>query len=257
VSWRNPRIQTGTINTNVPFTMDGYTVMLLQSDNSVSPPSSDDDPSPPSVDVDADVLFEDDFESHSFAAWASTSESSGETVDVVDYAAYIGDYGARFSSSGSGGYEKAFAYEELSDINSVNTQAYFRIPQEGLTDSNDRLKLVEYRAGSSIIAAAGLWQRSGSVYWWMESRDGSNYVETFSSIVSIDVSDWFSLELRWENGAYDGAASLWVNGNRIYDITNDDTNNYGGCSQVKIGIAEAYNCEPTIVYADQTKISNP
>ena len=257
VSWRTPRIQTGTINTNVPLTINGYTVILLQSNISVSPPSSDDDPVvPPGVDVDTDVLFEDDFESHSFVAWTSTSESSGETTSVVDYAAYVGNYGARFSSSGSGGYEKAFAYEELSGINSVNMRAYFRLPQEGLTDSGDRLKLVEYRAGSSIIAAAGLWQRSGTVYWWMESRDGSNYVETISSPVSIDVSDWFSLELRWKTGASDGEASLWVNGNRIYDINNADTNNYGGCSQVKIGIAEAYNCEPIIVYADQTKLSN-
>ena len=201
-------------------------------------------------------MLQDGFESGSFSAWTSTSSTSGDDAKVVANDAYEGAYSAQFTSNGDGGYEKACAYENLaSAADSVQVQGYFKLAQNGMSDSSDRVKLIELRAGSAIIAAAGLWQNGGNLYWWMETRDGSSYVETHVSQVSIDVSQWFSLELKWTGDASSGGGSLLVNGAQIYAISAANTADFGSCTQVNVGIVEAYNCAVTSVFADGVKLA--
>ena len=202
------------------------------------------------------AVFQDGFESGTFSAWTSTSSTSGETANVVSDSAFAGLYSARFGSNGQGGYERAYAYEtQTPPLDEVYTQAYFRLTEKGIVESSDRIKLIELRAGSTIIAAAGLRQSGSTLRWWMETRNGASYVETVTSSVTIDTSQWFRLELRWQNSATIGGGSLWINGVLIYQINNADTDNYGRCSQVRIGISEAYNCGATTLYTDQAKIA--
>ena len=124
-----------------------------------------------------------------------------------------------------------------------------------MTDNRDRIKLIELRAGNSILAAAGVFVIASVSYWWMETRDGSKYIENYNSPTNIDLNNWFSLELKWTNDPTTGGATLWINGNQIYQINNDDTTNYGNCSQVRLALAEAYNCASTTVYLDNVEIS--
>jgi len=215
-------------------------------------PIPDDDPDPQ---PDDGVLYE-NFESGTFDVWTSTRLTSGETATVVNYPVFAGSYSGRFMTNGNGGYEKAFVNEVLAlALDDVVVDGYFRVAQNGLIDNGNRIKFIELRAGSAIIASAGLWQRNGGLYWWLETRNGASYVETLSSSATTDVFDWFSLELRWNRDARYGGGSLWVNGKMIYDITGADTENFGDCSEVHVGLAEVYNCGATTVHVDETRIN--
>jgi hypothetical protein len=204
-------------------------------------------------------IFEDGFESGSTSAWNSTSTpSSGETLAVTSEQAYDGTYSLRSTSNGGGGTEYARTIETFSPtLSQIRVQAYFKLAQNGVVDNSDRMKLIELRAGSTIIAAAGLWQVSGTLRWWIETRTGTTYVETTTTpIGSFDLTQWFSLELYWKLGATDGEATLKVNGNQIYQITNADTDNYGNCSALRFGLAELTNCGTTTLYSDYLIVSD-
>jgi len=197
-------------------------------------------------------IFKDGFESGSTGAWSGSTISTGETaVASTDYA-HHGIYSARFTSNGGGGFESARVNRAFSPtLSEVYVRGYFMLTQNGIIDNGDKVKLMELRAGSTIIAAAGLWQTGGTLRWWMETRSGTSWVETYTAQVgSLDMTQWFSLELYWKLGATDGGGKLWVNGDQIYQITNADTDNYGSCSALRFGLAELSNCGSTTVYAD-------
>jgi hypothetical protein len=128
-------------------------------------------------------------------------------------------------------------------------QAAFDLTQNGIADNNDRIKLVELRSGTIIIASAGLTMRSGTLRWWLETRDGTSFVETYVQSTT-DLSTWFTMELQWNSSATDGGAILWVNGVQVIQVGGDNTSNYGNCTEVRIGLPEVYNCANTTVSAD-------
>jgi len=164
--------------------------------------------------------------------------------------------GTQFTTNGNGVYEYKYSTVSISPAaNSVQVKGNFRVAQCGMVQSGDRIKLIELRAGSTIVAAAGLWQKDTAMYWWIETRNGANWVETVTSRVNLDTAQWFNLELRWSNGATNGAGALLVNGEQIYSINNADTDNFGSATQARIGIAEAYNCATTTVYTDAVTIA--
>jgi hypothetical protein len=73
---------------------------------------------------------------------------------------------------------------------------------------------------------------------------------------SVDITQWFSVELYWKLGATDGAAALFVNGNQIYSLVNRDTDNYGACSALRFGLAELTNCGSTTLYSDSAVVDD-
>jgi hypothetical protein len=201
-------------------------------------------------------VLEDGFESGAFGAWTSTSVTSGETAAVVTSPVHAGVYSARFTSNGQGGYERGCVTKTLTPtLNELYVRGYFSLTQNGMVESSDRIKLIELRAGSTIIGAAGLRRSGSNLVWWMETRNGATYTETFTSIGGIDVSQWFSLEFKWTNDATAGGGALYVNGAQIYSISNANTSNYGSCSQVRVGLAEIYNCASSTVLLDDVVIA--
>jgi hypothetical protein len=89
----------------------------------------------------------------------------------------------------------------------------------------------------------------------METRSGSTYVWTSSTQVgSLDLSEWFCVELHWKLGASDGGGTLWVNGVQIYEVTNADTDNYGSFSALRVGLAEMTNVGSTTLYSDSVVV---
>ena len=206
------------------------------------------------------TIFADGFESGTFDAWTSTStgsSGSGETLSITTNPVYSGTYAATFSSNGGGSYEKAYLSKTLNPtLSTIDLQGTFSLTQNGIIDSSDRIKLIELRAGSTIIAAAGIIQRSGSFSWWVETRDGTSYVETYSTQAMGDLSTWFTIELQWVNDPSNGGATLWVNGSPVIQVSGDNTSNYGNASQIRIGLAEVYNCSATTVIQDNVTIDN-
>ena len=200
-------------------------------------------------------ILDDGFESGNFNAWTTTSSTSGETANVETNPVYAGNYAATFTSSGDGGYEKAYAIESLSDsLGEVFVQCNFKLTQSDFVDNGDRMKLIELRSGNTIIAAAGLAMRSGILRLWLETRDGTSYIETYGS--TADISDWFTIELQWTESTTTGGATLWVNGAQVLQTSNQNTGNYGDCTEVRVGMAELYNCGNTILSADNAVIDN-
>jgi hypothetical protein len=199
-------------------------------------------------------VFSDDFETGNFNSWPTTAVTSGETANVNTNPVYAGNYAAVFTANGDNGYEKAYATRALTDeLDQVYVQCACRLTQNGLADSGDRIKLVELRSGTTIIAAAGLAVRNGVVCWWLETRDGTSYVETYSSS-SADVSGWFTLELQWSNSAVNGGGTIRVNGEQVLQVGNDNTGNYGDCTSIRVGLAELYNCGETTLAVDNAVV---
>ncbi len=206
-----------------------------------------------------EYILQDGFESGDFGAWTTTStgsSGSGETLSLTSNQAHSGVYAASFSSNGGGSYERAYLAETLDPtVDTVYVQGAFRLTQNGIVENGDKIKLIELRAGSSIIAAAGVIERSGTLRWWLETRDGTSWIETYSTTTTGDVSSWFTVELQWTNDAANGGAVLLVNDAIVLQVSGDDTSNYGSCSQVRMGLAELYNCGVTTVCMDDVVVS--
>jgi uncharacterized repeat protein (TIGR02543 family) len=204
-------------------------------------------------------ILEDGFESGNFGAWTTTStgsSGSGETLSITSSQVYSGVYAASFSSNGDGGYEKAYLAETLDPtLSTVYVQGVFCLTQNGIVENGDKIKLIELRAGSSIIAAAGVIERSGTLRWWLETRDGTSWIETYSTTTTADLSAWTTIELQWINDAANGGATLLVNDATVLQVTGDNTSNYGSCTQVRMGLAELYNCGATTLLVDDVVIS--
>ncbi|HSV49590.1 MAG TPA: hypothetical protein VLH35_04675, partial [Candidatus Acidoferrales bacterium] len=201
-------------------------------------------------------VFSDGFESGSYSAWSSTSTTSGESVSVVTSPVSSGVYAASFTSNGNGSYEKAYALETLSSsLGVVSVEGKFMLSQNGIVESSDRIKLIELRSGSTVIAAAGLRQRTAGLSYWLETRDGTQYVGSYVQS-STDLSQWFTMELQWTNDATNGGGSLLVNGAAVIQVSGDNTANYGDCTEVRVGLTETYNCGSTTLYVDDVTINN-
>lgn len=203
-----------------------------------------------------DSVFSDGFETGDFSAWSSTSATSGESASIVTSPVYSGANAASFTSNGGGGYEKTYAIETLSpSLGTVSVEGTFMLSQNGIVESGDRIKLIELRSGSTVIAAAGLRQRTAGLSYWLETRDGTTYVESYAQSTT-DVSQWFTMELQWTNDVTNGGGSLLVNGVSVIEVTGDNTSNYGDCSEVRVGLTEAYNCGSTTLNVDTVTIDS-
>ncbi|XHH09194.1 MAG: LamG-like jellyroll fold domain-containing protein [Candidatus Bathyarchaeia archaeon] len=201
-------------------------------------------------------IFEDDFETGDISLWTTSSATSNEGISIVVNPVYEGNYSAGFDSSGDGGYEKAYVTKTLPvSLGEVYVQCAFRLTQNGLVENGDRIKLIEIRSGNTIVAAAGLAVRSGTLRLWLETRDGTSYVETYVQS-SVDFSSWFTLELQWVNSASNGGGTLWVNGLQAIQVAGDNTSNYGNPTDVRVGLSEVYNCGTTVLTVDDVIIDD-
>jgi hypothetical protein len=208
------------------------------------------EPEPPTA------ILSDGFETGDFSLWTTTSSTSGETATVTTNPIYAGNNAALFTSNGGGSYEKAYASKTLStSLGEVYVQTTFKLTQNGLVENGDRVKLIELRVGSTILGSAGLTMRSGTLRWWMETRDGTSYIETYAQSTT-DFSNWVTLELQWINSANNGGGTIFVNGAPVIQVGGDNTSNYGNASEVRVGLPEVYNCGATVLSMDNVVIDD-
>jgi len=248
VSYKTPRVQTGSTDSTKALYLNGYTVMLIQQDVSAPPPPPP--PPPPGAHV-----FEDDFESGDFNAWSSTYSSTGETTTVKSKVGYNSVYGASFTTSGNGGYEYAQARKTITGMSQLYARAYVKVVTNGIADSGDKLYFITFRAGSDNVLSAG-WKQSGSVLrWHLSIRDGTGYSGVYSdSAPSPD--QWYCIEAYWLKDGANGKGTLWVNEAQIISVLGKDTNNYGDATQVRFGNSEAYNVASTEVFGDSFVVAD-
>lgn len=238
VSWQNPRVQIGSISATATLTLNGYTVILLQSLISASP----------------SLVFEDGFASGNFNAWSGTSTVPDEAASVSSALPHQGAYSARFATNGNTGYEAAYCYETISSQSELYATGYFYASQSGIASENDRFYLVKLRSNNSDVAYAG-WRIVGGVTkWTLMIRDGTGYATAYSSS-SPAPNRWYSVQLHWVQNSAIGKGELYVNNVLICSITGRNTAALGSVILVRFGLAEVVNCGSTAVYCDDCRIS--
>lgn len=202
-------------------------------------------------------LFADGLESGSFSAWSSAvpTITSGETATVNTVFPYTGIYGAAFSSSGSVGYEVACIYESLLPSESeLYVQGYFRVAQSGIVQNDDRFYFIRFRSGSNDLAYAGWRMVGGVLRWSLLMRNGNGWVSAVSTGIP-SAGQWYSVELHWRSDPVNGGGELYVNGAVVCSISGVNTATLGNVNVVRFGLADVYNCDATLVYADSCVMS--
>jgi len=197
--------------------------------------------------------FRDGFESGNFSAWTGTYVTPGETATVVGTLPYQGNYSAKFTSNGTGGFEAAYSYESVPTSLKLYAGGYFYVSQSGIADNDDHFYFIKFSSGTNGVAYAG-WRRTGGVDRWdLVVRDAHGWAIVDSNS-SLSLNKWYRLELYWVEGATNGHGELYVNGALACSIRDENTTAFGGIDQVRFGLPEIYSSGPTTVYADFCRI---
>lgn len=193
-----------------------------------------------------DAVFGDSFDA-AFAMWSGTLVSSGETAtrSATRTRDYI--YSAKFTSNGSHGFETAYCYKTLAGASWVSVRGSVYVLNSGIRQDLERMAFVVLRSQGNNVAFAGWRMINGILKWYLSTRDGTGYKTAFSTATPV-VYRWYMVEVEWTQST-EGGAVLKVDGKEVCR-TESDTSLYGGASQVRFGLAEIYNCEPSTVYFD-------
>jgi len=212
-------------------------------------------PPPPS----GETSFEDGFESGNYNNWDDVETTSGETAAVVNWGDhYAGNYHARYSSDSSSSSENAYLTKTVNE-DDIYVRGYYKIPLGlSLRDNSDRLYLIQFLSGSELLTGAGIRRDNGVDKWIIFGRDGTSWVDPeYSSSPSVNGYTWYCVELHWKRSTTNGIIELYVNGNKILDITGINTDRYGNVNGVKTGIVMGTNLQQdVIVYSDNMIISD-
>lgn len=198
--------------------------------------------------------FQDDFESGSFNAWTGSSVTSGETTSVGRTTVHHGAYSAKFASNGSGGYEGAYCYKNLT-ASELYARGYFYVSQGTIAQNNSRAFFIVFRdANKNGLAYVGWKRTNGVLKWCLTTRLATTTIDTFSS-TSPSTGRWYCVELHWKRDSTNGLAEVWVDGTRVCSLTGRNTASFGDVSQVQFGLAELYGCGNITAYCDCAKIA--
>jgi hypothetical protein len=244
ISYLTPKVQTGVVSSTQSLTLNGYTVAIFQGASSTTPPP----PPPPTT------YFADGFESGNFGAWTGTGVTSSETATVANTMPHHGTYSAKFTSNGNLGTERAYCYKSLTSSSELYARGYFNVKSSGISNNDNRFYLLILRAGGIPVAFAGWRQVNGVVKWNLIVRQGTGWVNAYSTTIPV-LNQWYSVELHWKKDGVNGLGELWVNGALACSITGKNTNAYGDVTRLDIGLPEIYNCASTAVYSDCIKVA--
>ncbi len=183
--------------------------------------------------------------------FTGSANSTGETVAASTDFAHHDTYSCKSTSNGGGSTEYGYVYyDPASAKTTLYARAYFKISTFAPDATGEALTLIRFRNGTTMLAKVGLYYTSSAIRWWLESRNGTSYVDTRTTTFDKG-TDWFCLELYWVSDATTGTATMWVDGTQIYSHTDDDTDNYGGVTRVGFGGVEVTNMSTsTLIYCD-------
>lgn len=195
----------------------------------------------------ASVLFQDGFESGGFDAWTGTNDPAYASPDysmLVPPAPELANHGTYFATVDTelSGGTALYCYESLT-ASELYVRGYFRSSMGSITHDGDRFFFITFRAsGGNNLAYAGWRNENGVVKWILTLRDGTGYVDVYSSN-SPQEGVYTSVELHWKRGTNSGGADLWVDGVNLCSSWGRNTDSYGDIQSVRVGLAEGYNSE--------------
>ncbi len=199
-------------------------------------------------------LFSDGFESGDLSKWSGNGLSAGETVSIVNTLHHSGTYSANYAANGGGGYETAYTYWNLANLNDVYARGYFYVATSGIATNYAGFYFLTFRTGVNTLAYAGWKMQGGQTRWYLETRNDTGYVDSYS-VASPSLSQWYIVELHWIGNAVNGHAELYVNGALTLSITGFNTASYGAATSIRVGLAELNNCGATAVYGDDIVVN--
>lgn len=251
IPWTSPALQTGTVDASNALTINGYTVMLLQGDVPTTPPAPPTPPTPPTY------SFEDGFEQGDFSMWNQTSKSYDESVTVSNVRPYQGLYHGRFRSNGNGATEYAYVSKSL-DSQELFARGYFYVARGlPLTDNDDRFFFMQLRAGDQALLRIGVRRVNGVDRWTLYARDGTTLAGPYYDLSSVaTMNTWYSIEIHWKRNISEGLVEIFLGGNKIFEISNINTDYFGNANAIDFGILSVTRVQYGLtVYGDCFKIS--
>ena len=112
-------------------------------------------------------------------------------------------------------------------------------------------------ANNQYITGIGIRVDNGNQKWALFGRDGTSWTwPTYQTTPTIQTEKWYSIELGWTKSTTNGKIEAYIDGQKIFEITNINTATYGNIDSVKTGIVHASQIQnQLIVYSDSIAIS--
>lgn len=208
----------------------------------------------------AEVLFEDGFESGDFSVWNGTYATAGDNATVTPLDPYEGIFHSNFQTGSIvSGVRYAYVYALLSPIVSeVYARGYFYIVDGlPLDDNNDRFGLIGFEVGGQLHCTFRI-QRSGGVdRFGIIGYNGSSVVAKSTDAIYPVEGRWYCVEFYIKVHSTRGEYRAWINGVKRLSITNLNTTRYGtGVSCVRFGLTYTADVQhPVEIYCDSVVIS--
>jgi hypothetical protein len=200
------------------------------------------------------ALFGDGFESGSFNDWSGTRVAiEGDTASIASERFHHGAYSAVFATGGGEGYEWAYCYTTVASASELYARGNFYVSQSGVTADNDRSYFIVFRSSTENVAYAGWRKSAGAVRWCLTLRDGSSFVDLYSS-PGLLTGRWYSIELHWKEGFSKGFAEMLVDGKVVCNSEDINSGAFGDVQRVLFGLAEV-KAGATTVYLDCAEVS--
>jgi len=195
---------------------------------------------------DADVLFEDEFESGNLGAWSGSSLTADDNASVIS-SAYEGTFSARFQTNPiSSGTRYAYCSRDLSPVASeVYARAYFHIVDGlPLNDDNDRFGLIGFELGGQLQSTFRVYRSGGVDRFNLIGFNGTSaFSRSCDSIFPVE-GRWFCVEFHIRVHSSLGEYRIWINGRERIAVTGLDTTRYGsGVGRVRFGLSSVINVQ--------------
>jgi outer membrane protein assembly factor BamB len=161
---------------------------------------------------------------------------------LVPEAPELAHHGNYFAVAELLGGTASYCYKTVT-ASELYVRGYFQSHDvEVIADNGDRFFFITFRASAgNNLAYAGWRNENGVVKWILTLRDGTGYVDVYSSNSPTE-GVYTSVELHWRKGTDNGGADLWVDGVNVCSSWGRNTASYGDIQSVRIGVAETYNC---------------
>lgn len=208
----------------------------------------------------AEVLFQDEFESGDFNAWNGTYTTVDDKVTVVSISPYDGVYHGRFQTNAIvSGVKCAYCYEELSPaVSEVYARGYFHIVDGlPLDDNDDRFGLIGFEVNGELQSTFRIHRSGGVDRFNIVGLDGTSPVQKSTDAIYPAEGRWYCIEFYIKVHDTRGEYRVWINGVERIAITNLHITRYGtGVSRVHFGLTYTANVQHDIeVYCDSVVLS--
>ena len=205
------------------------------------------------------VIFSDGFESGNTGSWTATTVYAGCTLATETTLVHHGGYAAEATTNGAAAVQVARLEMAISPtVTVLYVRFYAQVKSHDISVTNDRFYFIRFGSVtvSQHVAWVG-WRHDGTaVKWELLTRNGTAYASTYSSTPSLNLNQWYCIELYWLEAAVNGGAQVYIDGVLTLEDMNNDTNDYGDCNRVFMGIAETANTVTADVVVDCCVISD-